>query len=155
MKNEIEKEFENEDSLEEEFQMTTEEIEKAKTGAFNPFWKVSEQAANSPVVFRILSEKMRIKKLPSKFHKGELRPNLHLEIEHVETGAPYDLVSDEQPNSQTGNYSSLTTEMRRLFARHNGKSLKGLMISITRRPYEHETFGEKNGYSIRDVNPGE
>ena len=65
--------------------MNDEEVQKEQRGNFNPFWKVGEQKANVPVNFKVISEDIVVKKIPSIYAGGKEVDNMCIEIENLET----------------------------------------------------------------------
>ena len=126
--------------------------EQAKVAVFNPFWSCKNMTADKAYKFKVVSEKMMIRKIEDKF-AGEPTDRIVITIEDLDGGSRYDLCAAKNRNKD-GKFGSLTSQLRYLYAM-KGDNLKGIIISLTKRLYIHEKFGETPGYTINIIEPGE
>jgi hypothetical protein len=142
---------EMQDGEEEKFEMNQEEMDEAKSSAFNPFWSTKNMENGKAYKFKVISEGIKIRSIKDKFNKGKPSARMIISVEELATGALYDIASRKDANEE-GNYTSLTAELRKLYALCEGK-MKGKMFGLTKRTYKHKTFGDTDGFSLNMIEP--
>jgi hypothetical protein len=142
MKKHIEDEADNETQ---EFSMSDDEKKDAMSTGFNPFWSTKNMEYNKLYKFRVLSEKIFVRKIEDKFADGPTE-RMMLTVQNIEDNMIYDIAAYKNPNKD-GNFSSLTLTVRKLWATTDG-NVKDKMISFVKRTYKHEKWGDTDSFTI-------
>jgi len=135
---------------EEIFEMSDDEIGEMKSrGSFFPFWSNKEMQHDKVYKFKCLNDTMSVREIEDKFVKKPT-PRIMLNVEELETGLWYTISANKDRNER-GKYSSLTDQLRKLYALTKGKGMKGTIFTFIKTKYKHETYGETDGYIINIV----
>lgn len=128
-----------------EFIMDKSEIDQAKSvGGFYNFWSTKKMNYDEAYKFRILDE-IKVRDIDDKY-AGKPTTRMCLDVAELKSGLKYTIACQRDKNA-AGNFPSLTLAMRRFYAMSDG-NVVGKYITVVKRLYKHEKWGDTDGFNI-------